>query len=212
MSRDQFIRRATMLGISATAIGGMFAAPGKATAADLKVAGSLAGSTVNLLVAAEGDEKGIQDKFGEIKNRFGIDVKMTALAVGPLIEKPNQSVKAPTGTYDLIIVLGFTVAHMVGGGYFDAAQRVRRDEGSGGLRLRGLPRRRAQVRRLLRPRQRRVRRQDALPDPGPPRRPVDHLLPQGPVRGRRHLGADDWTAVPGSREDAATATASPATP
>ena len=119
MSRDQFIRRATMLGISATAIGGILAATGKATAADLGAARSLAGSTVNILVAAEGDEKGVQDKIGEIKKRFGIDVKMTALAVGPLIEKSNQSFKAPTGTYDAVMVLGFTVAQMVGGGFFE---------------------------------------------------------------------------------------------
>ena len=66
MSRDQFIRRATLLGISATAIGGMLAATGKATAADLGAARSLAGSTVNLLVAAEGDEKGVRDKIGEM--------------------------------------------------------------------------------------------------------------------------------------------------
>ena len=105
MSRDQFIRRATLLGISATAIGGMLAATGKATAADLGAARSLAGSTVNLLVAAEGDEKGVRDKIGEMKKRFGIDVKMTALAVGPLIEKSNQSFKAPTGTYDAVMVL-----------------------------------------------------------------------------------------------------------
>lgn len=118
MSRDQFIRRATLFGISATAIGGMLAAAGKATAADLRIASALAGGTVNLLVPAEGAEKGIQDKLGEIKKRFGIDVKMTALPVGPLIEKLNQSVKAPTGTYDLISVLGFTVSAFVGGGYF----------------------------------------------------------------------------------------------
>ena len=118
MSRDQFIRRATLLGISATAIGGILAATGKATAADLGAARSLAGSTVNLLVAAEGDEKGVRDKIPEIKKRYGIDVKMTALAVGPLIEKSNQSFKASTGTYDAVMVLGFTVAQMVGGGNF----------------------------------------------------------------------------------------------
>jgi multiple sugar transport system substrate-binding protein len=119
MSRAQFIRRASLLGISATAIGGMLAAAGKATAADLRAAGSLAGGTVNLLVAAEGDQLGVQDKIGEIKKRFGIDVKMTALAVGPLLEKANQSFKAPTGAYDAVMVLGFSVAQMVGGGFFD---------------------------------------------------------------------------------------------
>jgi multiple sugar transport system substrate-binding protein len=119
MGRDQFIRRATLLGLSTTAIGGILAAAGKATAADLGAARSLAGTTVNILVAAEGDEKGVRDKIGEIKKRFGIDVKMTALAVGPLIEKANQSFKAPTGTYDAVMVLGFSVAQMVGGGFFE---------------------------------------------------------------------------------------------
>ena len=102
----------------------MLAATGKATAADTAAVRSLAGSTVNLLVAAEGDELGVQDKIGDIKKRFGIDVKMTALAVGPIGQKSVQSVKAPTGAYDAIMVLGFNVAQLVGGGYFDAAQPV----------------------------------------------------------------------------------------
>ena len=118
MGRDEFIKRAALLGLSATAIGGMLAAAGKATAGDLRSASHLAGGTVNLLIPAEGADKGVRDKLGEIKKRFGIDVKVTALGVGPLIEKTNQSVKAATGTYDAISVLGFTVAQFVGGGYF----------------------------------------------------------------------------------------------
>ena len=55
----------------------------------------------------------------EIKRRFGIDVKMTALPVGPLHEKRSQSVKAPTSSFDAIMVLGFTVSAMVGGGFFE---------------------------------------------------------------------------------------------
>lgn len=118
MGRDEFIKRAGLLGLSATAIGGMLAAAGKANAGDLRAASRLAGSTVNLLIPAEGADKGVRDKLGEIKKRFGIDVKMTALPVGPLIEKTNQSVKASSGTYDAISVLGFTVAQFVGGGFF----------------------------------------------------------------------------------------------
>jgi multiple sugar transport system substrate-binding protein len=119
MSRDAFIKRAGLLGLSATAIGGMLAAAGRATAGDLRLARGLAGGTVNLLIPAEGADKGVREKLGEIKKRFGIDVKMTALPVGPLIEKTNQSVKASSGTYDAISVLGFTVANFVGGGYFE---------------------------------------------------------------------------------------------
>lgn len=119
ISREQFIKRAGLLGLSAAGIGGVLTAAGKATAADRSAARGLAGGTVNLLVAAEGDEKGIQDKIAYIKKTFGIDVKMTALPVGPLLEKANQSIKAGTGTYDAIMVLGFVVAAMVGGGYFE---------------------------------------------------------------------------------------------
>ena len=119
MSREDFIKRAGMLGLSATAIGGMLVVAGKATAGDVRAARGLAGGTVNLLVPAEGADKGVQDKIPEMKKRFGVDVKMTALAVGPPIAKANQSLKASTGAYDLMSVLGFTVAQLVGGGYFE---------------------------------------------------------------------------------------------
>jgi multiple sugar transport system substrate-binding protein len=116
MSRDDFIRRMGLLGFSATAIGGMLAAAGKA---DASAGRAFAGQSVSILVAAEGDEKGVQDKIPEIKKRFGIDVKMTALPVGPLNEKLSQNVKAPTSSFDAIMVLGFTVSAFVGGGFFD---------------------------------------------------------------------------------------------
>ena len=110
MSREEFIKRAGLLGLSATAIGGMLVAAGKATAADTRAATRLAGTTINLLVPAEGADKGVRAQLGYIKKQFGIDVKVTALPVGPLIEKTTQSVKAKTGTYDAISVLGFTVS------------------------------------------------------------------------------------------------------
>lgn len=119
MSRDEFIKRAGLLGLSATAIGGMLAAAGRATAGDLRVASRLAGGSIQLLIPAEGADKGVRDKLGEIKKTLGVDVKMTALPVGPLIEKTNQSVKASTGIYDAISLLGFTIAQFVGGGYFE---------------------------------------------------------------------------------------------
>jgi multiple sugar transport system substrate-binding protein len=106
----------TLLGFSATAIGGMLAGAGKAEAATDR---SFAGKTVSILVAAEGDEKGVQDKIPTIKKRYGIDVKMTALPVGPLNEKLSANVKAPTSSFDAIMVLGFTVSAFVGGGFFD---------------------------------------------------------------------------------------------
>lgn len=118
MSRDEFIKRGSLAGLSATAIGGMLVAAGRATAADRHEASRLAGSTVNLLVPAEGAQLGVKDKMAYMKKTFGINVNMTALPVGPLNEKLAASVKAPSGTYDLISVLGFTVADFVGAGFF----------------------------------------------------------------------------------------------
>jgi multiple sugar transport system substrate-binding protein len=116
LSRDEFIKRAAVLGFSASAIGGMLAAAGKA---DASAGRAFAGKTISILVAAEGDDKGVRDKIPEIKRRFGIDVKMTALPVGPLNEKLSQNVKAPSSSFDAIMVLGFTVSAFVGGGFFE---------------------------------------------------------------------------------------------
>ena len=116
LSRHEFIKRATLLGFSMSAIGGMLAAAGRASGFGLE---RYAGKTISILVAAEGDEKGVHDKLSTIKKRFGIDLKVTALAVAPLVEKANQNLKAPTSSFDAIMVLGFSVAQMVGGGFFD---------------------------------------------------------------------------------------------
>src|SRR2546427_7246849 len=116
MSRDDFIKKMALLGFSASAIGGMLAAAGKADAAAGR---AFAGKTISILVAAEGDDKGVHDKIGEIKKRFGINLKVTALPVGPLNEKLSQNVKAPKSSFDAIMVLGFTVSAFVGGGFFE---------------------------------------------------------------------------------------------
>src|SRR5713101_4082297 len=87
--------------------------------ADASAGRAFAGKTVSILVAAEGDDKGVRDKIPEIKKRFGIDLKMTALPVGPLNAKLSQNIKAPTSSFDAIMVLGFTVSAFVGGGFFD---------------------------------------------------------------------------------------------
>ena len=112
----------------------MLVAAGKADASDVRVAKALAGGTVNLLVPAEGAQLGVQDKMAEIKKKLGIDVKMTALAVGPLNEKLAQSVKLSKGNYDVISVLGFTVAAFVGRRLLHAAQ-LARQEAAGELRV-----------------------------------------------------------------------------
>ena len=189
-SRDEFIKRAGMLGLSATAIGGMLAAAGKATAGDMHEARRLAGSTVNLLVPAEGAQLGVQEKMAYMKKQFGIDVKMTALPVGPLNEKLSASVKASTGTYDLISVLGFTVSAFVGGGYFTPlAPYIKTlpksygypsDFAQGELDYLSNYNIKTQT----------FGGNTALPDPGPVRRTDHPLLPQGSSQEGRARRAD----------------------
>ena len=118
LSRSDFLVRGGILGLSATTIGAVLAAAGKATAADLVNARAYAGETVRMLIVAEGDEKGIKDKTAAFEKATGIKLELTALPVGSLVEKANQSIKAPTASYDVINVLGFFVSQMVGGGYF----------------------------------------------------------------------------------------------
>lgn len=118
LSRTEFLRRAGILGLSATTVGAVLAAAGQATAADLANARAHAGETVRMLIVAEGDEKGIKDKTAAFEKATGIKLETTALAVGPLLEKANQSIKAPSATYDVIMVIGFAVSQMVGGGFF----------------------------------------------------------------------------------------------
>src|SRR5262249_18922790 len=67
LSRQEFVKQATLLGFSAGAIGAMLAAAGKAEASAGR---AFAGQTVNILIAQEGDDKGVHDKVGEIKKRF----------------------------------------------------------------------------------------------------------------------------------------------
>jgi multiple sugar transport system substrate-binding protein len=119
LTREAFVRRATALGLSAGTIGAILTGfEGAASAAPAAARKRFAGQTVNILIAAEGDEKGVRDKLSDIKSKLGIDVKVTALAVGPLLEKANQAFRAPTSPYDAIMVLGFSVSQMVGGGNF----------------------------------------------------------------------------------------------
>ena len=48
----------------------------------------------------------------------GQSIGYTLCAVGPLLAKANQNLNAPTSSYDAIMVLGFAVTQMVGGGKF----------------------------------------------------------------------------------------------
>lgn len=139
ISRRQFVKRATILGLSGGAIGAVLAACGGSAASDSPAASvapttapatagptaatfdpmKYAGEKVRIaLVDGERDEAGLKDKIPEIKEKMGIDVELTTLALGPILESNNQNLRAPESAFDVMHVLGFSVAGTVGADLF----------------------------------------------------------------------------------------------
>jgi ABC-type glycerol-3-phosphate transport system substrate-binding protein len=83
-----------------------------------------AGRTVNIaLVAGERDELGLLDREAEIEAATGMNLEIDASqALGDLIASNNQNLEAPESAVDIMHVLGFTVAQMVGADLFEPLQ------------------------------------------------------------------------------------------
>jgi ABC-type glycerol-3-phosphate transport system substrate-binding protein len=140
ISRRAFIRRAVLLGLSGGTIAAVIAAcgPGTPSSAPASAASSapsgppsvapsaaafdpmkFAGEKVRIaIVDGERDEAGLKDKIPEIKERMGIDVELTTMALGALLESNNQNLRAPESAFDVLHVLGFSVAGTVGADLF----------------------------------------------------------------------------------------------
>ena len=138
ISRRTFIQRATLLSLSGGTIAAVLAACSPAAsssapsaAPSASGAGSAepsaaaydpmryAGETVRIaLVDGERDEAGLKDKIPEIKEKMGIDVELTTMALGALLESNNQNLRAPESAFDVLHVLGFSVAGTVGADLF----------------------------------------------------------------------------------------------
>jgi multiple sugar transport system substrate-binding protein len=70
-----------------------------------------AGCTVDiLLVDGERDQNGLLDKEAEIEAATGIDINVTALAFGDEIASVQQSLTADESPFDIVHILGFTIA------------------------------------------------------------------------------------------------------
>lgn len=77
------------------------------------------GTTINaLMVSGEDDAEPLRDAVADIKQRFGIKLVVTDLAIGTMHDKGLASLRAGTATYDIIDVLGYWAAEFVGPGYF----------------------------------------------------------------------------------------------
>jgi multiple sugar transport system substrate-binding protein len=138
LTRRQFIQRATILGLSATAIGAVLAAcggtasPSSSAAAGATAAPSAsaaggtafdpkkyAGTKLSILMTGdENDHRALGDKLAQLKDETGIELEITSPALGPLIEKTLQNLKADKSSFELIEFLGFLTTQQVGGGFY----------------------------------------------------------------------------------------------
>ncbi len=144
ISRRAFIRRATLLGLSGGTIAAVIAAcaGGGASSSPAASAGATAsgqatvapsasgaaaydpmkyaGTKIRILMTGdENDHRALGEKVAQLKAETGIELEITSPALGPLIEKTLQVLKADKAEFEIINYLGFLTTQQVGGGYFE---------------------------------------------------------------------------------------------
>ena len=117
MTRRRIVQTAGAFGLSGTVLGGLLTAATPAMAAfDPK---KYAGTKLSLLmIGGEGDERALNDLLPQFEAETGMKLEISAPAIGPLIEKTVQILKADSPSFDLVNYLGFLTTQQVGGGYF----------------------------------------------------------------------------------------------
>jgi multiple sugar transport system substrate-binding protein len=79
-----------------------------------------AGTKLSILMTGdENDHRALGDLLPELEAETGIKLEITSPALGALIEKTLQNLKAPQSSFELIEYLGFLTTQQVGGGYFE---------------------------------------------------------------------------------------------
>jgi len=149
VSRREFIRRATLLGVSGGVISAVLAAcsgqvPGTAAptagsavaavsasaAPSASAAGGAydpmkyAGTKIGILMTGdENDHRALGEKLADLKAETGIELEITSPALGPLIENTLQNLQADRSSFEIINYLGFLTTQQVGAGYFEPLQK-----------------------------------------------------------------------------------------
>lgn len=119
MTRGNRPRRSALAGVLSAALGSTLLG-GAALAQDAFDPMAYAGSVVRIaLVDGERDDMGLRDREAEIEAETGIDIQLTTMALGALLESNNQNLRAPESAFDILHVLGFSVAGTVGAGLFE---------------------------------------------------------------------------------------------
>jgi ABC-type glycerol-3-phosphate transport system substrate-binding protein len=157
ISRREFLRKAAILGLSAGVVGAVLAAcgatpagspaasgtpgvtPGGTAAGGVTpTAGATAGAAFDprkyagtklgiLMTGDENDHRALGENLAALKEETGIELEITSPALGPLIEKTLQNLKAERSSFELINYLGFLTTQQVGGGYFEQLNQYLED-------------------------------------------------------------------------------------
>ncbi len=79
-----------------------------------------AGTKISILMTGdENDHRALGELLPELEAETGIQLEITSPALGALIEKTLQNLKAPQSSFEIINYLGFLTTQQVGGGYFE---------------------------------------------------------------------------------------------
>lgn len=137
ITRREFIPLAAVTGFSVAAIGCTAQVdPGSAitgstktnaSSPDATAAGTgsfdpkrYAGQTVRiLLVDRERDDLGVRDKHLELAAATGLKIEITTMALDALDLSIAKNLRAPESAFDIVHILGFTVASTVGAGLLE---------------------------------------------------------------------------------------------
>ena len=116
LSRRTVMRNAGALGV----VGALMSAYSRnASAADFDPK-KYAGTKLSILMTGdENDHRALGDMLPQLKAETGIELEITSPALGALIEKTLQNLKADKSSFDIIEYLGFLTTQQVGGGYFE---------------------------------------------------------------------------------------------
>ncbi|MCX7303537.1 MAG: extracellular solute-binding protein [Hyphomicrobiales bacterium] len=116
LTRRDLMQRASMLGLTA-AFGGLGGMPAFAADFDMK---KFAGTKISILMTGdENDHRALNDMLPQFVEETGMELEVTSPALGALIEKTLQNLKAEQSSFDLIEYLGFLTTQQVGGGYYE---------------------------------------------------------------------------------------------
>jgi multiple sugar transport system substrate-binding protein len=116
LSRRQIVKSAGAFGV-VSALMSAYTQGARAAGYDPK---KYAGTKLSILMTGdENDHRALGDLLPQLEAETGIKLEITSPALGALIEKTLQNLKADKSSFELIEYLGFLATQQVGGGYFE---------------------------------------------------------------------------------------------